>query len=122
MDAAGYKISTSHLSIIADLWIKNGLSQSELGSALVKGKSTINTMIKHLVNEGFVQVEKHPTDRRAHKILLTKKGRDLCTFLEKIQLKIDKHLEAIQTIENIQTTKTTLSDLFNQLSADLKLH
>lgn len=119
LDKAGYNISTSHLSIIADLWIQNGLSQSDLGTSLVKGKSTINAMLKHLVNEALIEIKIHPNDRRVHQIFLTNKGRQLCSFLEVTQQKIDAYLTTLQSPKNIKTTKETLSDLFTQLQIEL---
>ena len=54
-----------------------GLMQRELGEVLVVDRSNVTGLVDRLERLGWVQRQAHPTDRRAHRVSLTKAGRSL---------------------------------------------
>ena len=52
-----------------------GISQSEIGRVLSKDRPAMVRIIDHLEAEALVQRTPHPTERRRHELVLTKRGR-----------------------------------------------
>jgi DNA-binding MarR family transcriptional regulator len=71
------------------LWIRDsvGLTQVELAAELDSDPNTVSAMIRRMIAKGFIMREKHPTDGRAHRVSVTKKGRAL---LDEAQPDVDR--------------------------------
>jgi DNA-binding MarR family transcriptional regulator len=57
------------------LRVSDGASQQELGSEMGVDPSTMVSLIDRLESAGLAKRRAHPTDRRAHAVALTPKGR-----------------------------------------------
>jgi len=55
----------------------DGLSQQELSEHLIVTKSNVVGLIDRLEKTGYVRRDAHPTDRRYHRIVLTREGQKL---------------------------------------------
>jgi DNA-binding MarR family transcriptional regulator len=58
-----------------------GLSQSDLGRQLITHRSNVTGLVDRLEKRGLVQRKEVATDRRAYRVVITRKG---CALLHKI--------------------------------------
>lgn len=63
--------------ILVELWNEDGLTQHELVARLQVEQATIANTLNRMERDGLVEKRKHPTDKRAQLIFLTRKGRAL---------------------------------------------
>lgn len=74
-----YNIKRNQLQILHYLNNKQGVSQNELGAALMVDKITITKLLKGLVEGGFVEKRKGKEDQRRKELYVTRKGDQLHT-------------------------------------------
>jgi len=70
----GITISVSEVHTLIELARTKGLSQSELTGFLKLEKSTVSRLIQNLDKKGWLARKPHPTDGRAHLLILTSEG------------------------------------------------
>ena len=71
----GVDLSVSEAHALVELRRTGGLSQSELVSFLRLEKSTVSRLVLGLEKRGWLSKAAHPTDRRAHLLILTEIGK-----------------------------------------------
>ena len=114
----GYDFPPSCIGILADLWLKDGVNQKELGVSLVKTKSSITKMMEQLESAGLIERKIDETDARNKLIFVTAKGNTLKKRLEKARLMHDEKLLTDFTAEEIAITKKVLKGLYLQLTSE----
>jgi len=77
-------ISVAYFAVLQALWENDGLSISDLGERAQLEKSTMTSLIDRMEGAGLVRREDHPTDRRAYKICLTARGKELEEKLDQV--------------------------------------
>ncbi|MDX1661012.1 MAG: MarR family transcriptional regulator [Gemmatimonadota bacterium] len=76
--AAGFpNASQTTCQVLRPLFDTDGLPISEVGSRAGLAKSSMTTIVRHLVEEGFVVVSTDPDDHRVKRLELTPKAREL---------------------------------------------
>ncbi len=70
-------ISVAYFAVLNTLWESDGISISDLGERVQLEKSTMTSLIDRMEAAGLLRRENHPTDRRAYRICLTPRGKDL---------------------------------------------
>ncbi len=83
-ELASYKIGIGQLHFLMKLYHDDGLNQETLAHFLKTDKATSARAIKKLEEEGYVIRKKDESDKRAYKIYLTKKAKDLQPKIRKI--------------------------------------
>lgn len=73
---APHKLTGKHLGIMLTIREKGSLPQQEIGKCMHVDRTTMVAVIDDLEKLGLVERKAHPTDRRAHAIYLTSKGRE----------------------------------------------
>ncbi|MDD5264435.1 MAG: MarR family winged helix-turn-helix transcriptional regulator [Candidatus Bipolaricaulis sp.] len=68
--------------LLQELWIADGLSQAELAHAVRSSEASASNMLKHLVNDGWVERRRDAYDYRISRVYLTEKGRALRDAIE----------------------------------------
>lgn len=89
-----YGLIGKHLGILLLIQEKGALPQMEVGKCMYIDRTTMVDMIDDLEKLGYVERKAHPTDRRAHALYLTTKGRELLPKLNQLGLKAEKRLLA----------------------------
>lgn len=79
-----YNLTPPQFGTLAFLWKNNGISQVQLGTLMMKDRTTIGGIIDRLEKEGLVLRQDDPADRRTHLVFLTSRGADLKMELEEI--------------------------------------
>jgi DNA-binding MarR family transcriptional regulator len=72
-----YDLTPPQFGLLAFLWKEDGLSQVELSEKGQIDRTTVGGLIDRLEKIGLVERRPHPQDRRAYKIHLTVRGREL---------------------------------------------
>lgn len=85
-------LSVSYFGVLLALWERDGLNISELGEKVQLEKSTMTSPIDRMEAAGLLKREDHPTDRRAYKICLTLRGKELEGRLDEVVSRAYKHL------------------------------
>lgn len=72
-----YGIGYGQVMFLLQLYAKDGISQEEISENLNIDKATTCRAIKKLQDEGFVVREKDEQDKRAYKVFLTDKSKNI---------------------------------------------
>ena len=83
-------LTGKHWGILLVLQERGSLAQQEIGKCIHIDRSTMVQIIDDLERKGLVERKAHPTDRRAHSIYLTGKGRELLPRIHRLGLKTEK--------------------------------
>jgi DNA-binding MarR family transcriptional regulator len=71
-------------SVLNELWVREGMTQSELSDALNRSPSTITKMVQRMEKAGFVERRDDPEDERISRVYLTASGRNVKSAVEDI--------------------------------------
>lgn len=115
MGEDGPHFPVSCIGILADLWSQDGVNQKELGSSLVKTKSSINKMLTALETEGFIVKKEDPNDGRGKLIFLTDKGREMQFIIESKSKEMEVMLLNDCTKEEVSIAKKVLTKMYKKL-------
>lgn len=72
-----YELTPPQFGILRFLWQEDGMTQVELSEKCQVDRTTLGGLIDRLERNGLVERHPHPTDRRAHQIRLTTKGKEM---------------------------------------------
>jgi DNA-binding MarR family transcriptional regulator len=72
-----YELTPPQFGILRFLWQEDGITQVELSEKCQVDRTTLGGLIDRLERNGLVERHPHPSDRRAHQIRLSQKGREL---------------------------------------------
>jgi len=72
-----YDLTPPQFALLAFLWQLDGLTQVELSEKGQIDRTTVGGLVDRLEKIGLVERRQHPRDRRAYKIHLTNRGREL---------------------------------------------
>lgn len=104
-------IGHGQFMFLLELYRQDGRSQEELSDKLSIDKGTTARAIKKLEDNGFLTRERDKNDKRAYKIYLTDKGKDVKTnILEVLDIWND-----ILTSTLSEEEKGTLDSLLNKI-------
>lgn len=72
-----FDLTPPQFGLLAFLWQLDGLTQVELSEKGQIDRTTIGGLVDRLEKLGLVERRQHPHDRRAYKIHLTERGKEL---------------------------------------------
>lgn len=72
--AADYGLTRAHWRVMAGLYRHNGLTQTELSTAIAMARSPLGKVIDRLEESGLVERRLDPDDRRVKRLHLTPKA------------------------------------------------
>ena len=104
-------LTPQQFGLLAFLWQKDGLSQTELSEKSQIDRTTMGGLIDRLEKEGLVKRLPHPEDRRAYCICLTEKGKSLEKRLSPIAERVIEKFTAKLTPVEHETLKQILEKL-----------
>ena len=108
---SGYDLTTQQFGLLAFLWQKDGLSQTELSERSQIDRTTMGGLIDRLEKEGLVKRLPHPDDRRAYSICLTEKGKSLEAELTPLANRAQERFTGRLTHAEQETLKQLLEKL-----------
>lgn len=108
-------IKPSRFAIMTLIAENPGLSQTALGRAAGRDKSTLTTALDDLARRGLVRRDREPTDRRSYRLHLTAKGDEVLAELMERAREHDRLLDSIVGPDR----KPELIRLLARIAADL---
>ena len=107
-------IKPGRLPALAIIHLNPGISQSALGRAIARDKSTVSPLIKDLQKNGFINRKASTQDRRSVTLALTKKGE---RTLERLQARAQEHENEIDRI--IGPSKGRLLSMLDKITTGM---
>ena len=108
-------VHTGQEMILLQLWIEEGIPQSQLAACMGVEPPTATKMLQRMERAGLIERRPHPEDARISRVYLTERGR----ALEQPVLEVWRQLEA-QTVGGLSSTeRALLHRLLMQVSANL---
>ena len=80
---APFGVTPVQYAVLKVLWEQDDQSGAELGERLVLDSATMTGLLDRLEQAGLIERRSHATDRRVNKVVLTARGRDLQTPLDR---------------------------------------
>jgi len=96
-------IHTGQEMILLQLWIEEGIPQSQLAASMEVEPPTATKMLQRMERTGLIERRTDPEDARVSRVYLTARGR----ALEQPVLNVWKQLEA-QTVAGLSLTEQAL--------------
>ena len=103
-------IKPGRFPALAIIHLNPGISQSALGRAIARDKSTVSPLIKDLQTNGFISRKPSAHDRRSVTLSLTKKGE---RTLDRLRTRADEHEAELDRI--VGASKTRLMSLLGKI-------
>ena len=103
-------IKPGRFPALAIIHLNPGISQSALGRAIARDKSTVSPLIKDLQTNGFISRKPSAQDRRSVTLSLTKKGE---RTLDRLRTRADEHEAELDRI--VGASKTRLMSLLGKI-------
>lgn len=99
---------------LAIIHLNPGISQSALGRAIARDKSTVSPLIKDLQKNGLINRKPSPNDRRSVTLALTKKGERV---LDRLHARALEHEEDLDKV--IGASKARLVGMLDKITGGL---
>lgn len=106
-----YDLTPQQFGLLRFLWEEDGITQVELSNRSQIDRTTIGGLIDRLEHGGLVQRLPHPDDRRAYRICLTDRGRDLQQELIPLGEELHRRILAPLTSDETATLVAILQKL-----------
>lgn len=120
LEKRGLPIEPEQWTILAFLWIEDGVTQQVLCDYTFKDKPSMTRLIDKLVKQKLVIRKISPTDRRSNQIFLTPLGKGIeVKTKEAILETMQTSLKGIDA-EGIERLKNVLTLVFTNISNELE--
>lgn len=107
-------IKPGRFPALAIIHLNPGISQSALGRAIARDKSTVSPLIKDLQKNGFISRKPSPHDRRSVTLSLTKKGE---RTLDRLRARAKEHEDELDRI--VGASKSRLMSLLGKITTGI---
>jgi DNA-binding MarR family transcriptional regulator len=104
-------ISVAYFAVLQTLWEADGVSITDLGERVQLEKSTMTSLIDRMESAGLVRRDDHPTDRRAYRICITARGRELEEKLDQVVTEAYNRLTQGVPQKDLQTAIEVLKSI-----------
>ncbi len=98
---------------------RSGMLQTELARDLDVGKVTVGGLIDRLEASGHVVRQPDATDRRAKRVLITDRGREVLKQMVAVGQELNRIILAGLNLEEIETTEKTLAAMKDNIRRGL---
>ena len=112
----------SHGDILMHLFAHESVTMHELARAIGREPSTVTCLVKKLANAGYVQTNKHGSDRRITYVSLTEHGRQLRSTFDGISAELVRVQMERVTPEGFGVTRDTLETMRRNFEDALEAH
>ncbi|WP_245215305.1 MarR family winged helix-turn-helix transcriptional regulator [Pararoseomonas baculiformis] len=111
-------LKPGHYAALVVIQENPGLSQTALGGAVGRDKSTLTPKLTELEKRGLIRRDRAAADRRSYALSLTPAGQDALAALQGHAAAHDRALDALVGPENRQAFLDTLRRLLAGLDSD----
>lgn len=114
--AAGFhEVTGTTCLVLLPLFEADGLPISELGARAGLAKSSMTTIVRALVQDGFVRLDRDPSDHRVKRLYLTPRARELERVLTDRETRLRHRVTATLGIQGQRQLRVTLQRLLDTL-------
>ncbi|SDJ95697.1 MarR family winged helix-turn-helix transcriptional regulator [Nonomuraea jiangxiensis] len=111
-ELAGLGLYIGQEQLLAQLWSKDGLSQSELVDRLCVEPPTVTKMLQRMERAGLVRRAADPANARISRVYLSDRGRELQAPVERLWADSERRLSA----ELDPATRSALLDVLTRIN------
>lgn len=120
LHAQGYTdFKMSYLMFLANI-TETGITNRELAQKACVTKQMMSKIVSLLEAEGYIYIEKHPTDSRSSIIFLNQRGKDMFLSLRNSMQEARDHFDALVGHARMETMIDTLVELTDALEREEK--
>ena len=113
---AGFpEITHTTCQVLWPLFGEDGLPISEVGQRAGLAKSSMTTIVRGLVQDGFVRLDRDPSDHRVKRLYLTPRARELEGVLTARETRLRHRVTATLGIQGQRQLLVTLQRLLDTL-------
>ena len=114
--AAGFpEVTGTSCQVLAPLFDEDGLPISEVAARAGLAKSSMTTIVRGLVQDGFVRLDRDPSDHRVKRLYLTPRARELERVLTDRETRLRHRVTASLGIQGQRQLLVTLQRLLDTL-------
>ncbi len=113
---APFGLTPSQYFVLGVLWHEEGITLSDLGDRVAVDASTLTGIVDRMEREGLVQRRPDPEDRRAIRVLLTDRAREIGPQVLTFADELDAELRAGVAEEDMETFERVLQKLAEKTS------
>ena len=114
--AAGFpEVTGTSCQVLAPLFDEDGLPISEVAARAGLAKSSMTTIVRGLVQDGFVRLDRDPSDHRVKRLYLTPRARELEEVLTDRETRLRHRVTATLGIQGQRQLLVTLQRLLDTL-------
>ena len=106
-----FGIGSGQVMFLMELYKKDGISQEELSEGLNIDKATTCRAIKKLEEAGFLTRVKDKNDKRAYKLYLTQKSKDMEESIRDVLRICEDHISKNLSEEEVKTLAMILKKI-----------
>ena len=106
-----HDLTPQQFGLLGFLWQEDGITQAELSSRSQIDRTTMGGLIDRLEKEGLLRRCRHPEDRRAYRVCLTERGKELERELVPLGELVQERFSAKLTPGEVETLKGLLEKL-----------
>ena len=110
-EVSNFGIGSGQIMFLMQLYKKDGISQEELSENLSIDKGTTCRAIKKLEEEEFLIKVKDEEDKRAYKLYLTQKSKDIKEKIENVLHKCEENISDGLSKEEVETLLNLLKKI-----------
>lgn len=111
-----YEVTPEQWSVLNCLWVKEGITPSELADIILKDKPNTNRILEKLQMKGLIVRKTNLLDKRSFQIFLTERGWEL---KDELIPKVTQLLEEV-TVGIEESKITEIKKILNQMYNNLK--
>jgi DNA-binding MarR family transcriptional regulator len=97
---------------------EDGTTAAEIAKKVRVTKQAMSKLVQELIEKGFLQSIKHPTDQRASLILKTSQGSAFIEALHVCRTKVDQEISKVIGEEKLSHLHAILGDLMQYYESD----
>lgn len=111
-EVAKYGLGYGQVMFLIQLYKKDGISQEELSQNLSIDKGTTCRAVKKLVEQGFLTRERDEHDKRAYKLYLTEKSKEIKNEVFQLLYRWEKSITTTISQEEVEVLRNLLKKVW----------
>jgi len=116
-ETAPLGVGSGRISYLFMLYIKEGLTQQEMANRLQADKGAVARTLAQLEEQGYVDRQPDPADKRVTRVYLTEKSKALQSDLEKAVERVITRLKENIAVDEEDIIKLQMKQMLDSLSA-----
>lgn len=121
MDRRGMRITQAQGMLLRRLSLQDGAIQNDLAWITFRDKTSLARLINKMEIKGYVRRKQDSSDRRAKRVFITEKGRELATAINEVLSAMAKRFSYGIDSEDLAVMMRTLESIQKNLDNDFEL-